>query len=1190
MKGKVNSQLTEKAGFKLIAVFLFWSFIITGLYIPFGTAKAAPSTTPSADSIAQLYKRPAPKYDLNTARNLANMRQATGEQLAALQNFKATVAAPNMTARWNEFGGSPDVMYDFASQPFAGTPEEAGRAFLSQNAALFGISNVNDLQLFNQTQALGGYLLRFKQTFNGIDVKDGGVGLVLNGNKQVIMASGPFFRDVNVNTEPSISAAQAAQAADADLGRFSSNLFNSLGNVFQAANALLNQQLGGINNEAPRLGIYPTADGYRLVYKVARFSTNPFGAYIISVDAHTGEIVARKDFVAFQQAPLPFTADIYPKYPDITPELKDQSIISVCANDTPCGQQRVSLRNFDPTNVATGVNGTLTGTHALVNNVLATKQPFAQAAMGTWHFRRDNPTGFEARTNEKDQFAEPAEHQDEINSFFFVNYLLEYVDYLHVAGDNGTLGGRFPDDYPNKTVPLPATVHMPNFYMALDIAGGSIPNPTDPDLHLKALGMDNAFAVPVSALFAELTGTKTPVVINPTFYGHGYLLNDLALEGTVPYHEGMHSITTPIAGLEGGEEASALNEGQADSWAFTITDNPSLGDYVVNAKGYRDLARSRGRNPDSIAYIRSANSTLKYSDIGTLLSAGTPIFEEHYDGEIYMSAIWDIREMFNRLYPQNTAYKRPRPSDGQALKAITKGTEVFERDFLGSMYVLGTTAPDTMVKSRDAFIVADQLLYPSDAADPDAPGKHRSMIEQIFAAHELGVNALEVTGGRATISTQVTPFTGGQTAPEVPSNIRVAAASPTSLKVSWDAVPGAVAYEVLKRKIGFENRRLPNGKREFADGDSSTTGFRHVNYVNGNLASYVDTGAVHEVFAPEGLKNLFDHEYVVRAVGVNQGGQLGWSNLSGSTRAAQQTQDLTAQVDSAISNISYSNGVMSFDNKLTNARGALATDKTIYSPVQFQIVSISNPMVTVKNADAAGNTFVYNQTLPLGATSNAKRLEFNDPAAQMFSFDAKVIGNAYVGSTVGTGSQNPDGTSNPPQPITYSIFRENKTGTLIAGEPTATGGASATWGDPAFKGITWDDVPVTTKGDALFLEAALSATTVDLDFELRTTDGQILSDSATASANEFVSSAVQPNTTYILRVKGFANGPTTFNIVSDQLLPQGSPNENAGTKTVGGSSSTTPTGPLGLPLPTVTNMLRFTVNPITRSVTVKVLR
>ena len=80
---------------------------------------------------------------------------------------------------------------------------------------------------------------------------------------------------------------------------------------------------------------------------------------------------------------------------------------------------------------------------------------------------------------------------------------------------------------------------------------------------------------------------------------------------------------------------------------------------------------------------------------------------------------------------------------------------------------------------------------------------------------------------------------------------------------------------------------------------------------------------------------------------------------------------------------------MAFDNKLTNARGAFSFDKTAYGAIKFEITSISNPTVTVRNADQNGNTFIYNQTLPLGATSNAQRLEFNDPAAQLFTFDAK---------------------------------------------------------------------------------------------------------------------------------------------------------------------------------------------------------
>lgn len=1196
---KNNSRKDTLRGF--IAIGVFWSLVAMFFYLPFGKTQAASDITTNKSS--GLYRKLVPEIDLNKTKGLANLRQATGAQISALDSLKAGTNAANLTARWNDFSGSPDVIYDFASQPFSGTPEEAGRAFLAQNAELFGISDVNNLRLVSSREALGGYLLRFQQTFGGVDVINGGVGVVLNANKQVIMASGPHFRNVSVNIEPTVSAQQARQTAGADLDRFKINLPDNIKNIMQPALNVLADKMSAVNNLEPRLGIYPTADGFRLVWKVGTYSTNPFGLFLTQIDAHTGEIVSRKDFINFQaQNVLPYTADVYPKYPTITPELKDQSIISDCGG-TPCGQERVTLRAFDQQNIVTGVNGILTGTHANVYNALATKQPFVQAAKGTWHFRKDDPTNFEARTNEQDQFAEPAEHQDEINAFFFVTYLLEYVDYLHVAGDNRQFGsGSFPDNYPNKTIPLPAVVHMPNIYLALNVVlRNQVPDPTDPNLAFKALGLDNAFAANVTGLYQDLTGETAPEgVVNPTAYGHGYLLNDLALEGTVPYHEGMHAITSPIAGLEGDDEAGALNEGQADMWAFTITDNASLGDYVVNAKGYRDRFRSRGQDPDSIAYIRSARSTLKYSDIGTYFWAAEPEvipfvlpakparydFEEHYDGEIYMSTMWDVREMFNRMYPQKTTYKRPLPKNGRAEKEITKGTEIFERDFLGSMYVLGTTAPDTMVKARDALIVADQLLYPSDSSDPDSPGKHRAMIEQIFAAKELGINAREVAGGKATISTQVSYFAGDQAAPSAPSNVQAAPDSPRTLKICWNGVNGAVAYQILKRKDGFENRRQPNGKREFIDGDQSTTGFRHVAFVNGNQLFYEDKGAVHEVFAPEGLNNLFDHSYVVRAIGVNSTGQLGFSDLSGSAKPTQVEQDLTTQIDYALSNITFSNGVMSWDNKLINARGAFSLDKTVYGPIKFEVKNISNPTVTVKNADSNGNTFIYNQILPFGATSNAKRVEFNDPMAQMFTFDARITGFAFAGSTTGNGSQNGDGSSHPPV-SDYSIFTETKTGKLLAGEVTGTTGEpGVTYGDPAFRGITWEDIEITTKSDAFFLEARLSsATSVDLDFELRTTDGQILDDSAEFTANEYVSSAVQPNTTYILRVKGYANGPTDFQIVANQFLPAGSPNANAGTNSGGGSSTTT-----GTNTGVISKLVRFTVNPLTKKVTFQILK
>jgi hypothetical protein len=1169
----------------------------------------------AADAV-NLYTRPAPNFDLNAARKLKNLRQATNEQLSAIESLKQSTGAGNMTVRWNDFGGSPDILMDFSSPAYTGTPEEAGRAFLAANAGAFGITNVADLRLVSSVDALGGRLLRFQQTFGGIDVRNGGVGLVMNAQNQVIAASGPYFRDVQVNTQPTISADQARAAAGANLSRFSVSLPSNALQLLKPAYDIFLKQTALVEGLQPKLGIYPTADGYRLVWKVAKVSTNPFGVYMISVDAHTGEIVARKDYVT-RQSQLAPTGDIYPKYPCITQRLKDESVIENGPDGvTPCGQERVTLRSFDPSNSATGVNGTLTGTHALVNNVLPTKQPFAQAAKGTWHFRIDDPLNFEARTNEQDQFAEPAEHQDDINAFFFATYLVEYVDYLHVAGDlkHSRIGqGSFPDDYPNKTVPLPATVHMGNIYITNQVPKSDDPQyaqklqalVTHPDFSKMVMGMDNAFAVPVTAIAQDVTGEKMPVAANPTFYGHGYLLNDTALEGTVPYHEGMHAITTPIAGLEGDDEANALNEGQADMWAFTITNNASLGDYVVNAKGYRQRFRETNRDPDSIAYIRSARSTLKYSDFGTI-PALNYLPEEHYDGEIYMSTMWDVREMLNRLYPADATYRRPAPKDGATTKIVTNGTEIFERDFLGAMYILGTMAPDTFVKSRDALIIADQMLYSTNPADADAPGQNRALIEQVFAAHELGVNARETVANYATISTGVSEFSAGQPAPQAPQNVSIAPASAKSLRVTWQPVEGAVAYEVLKRRIGMENRRESNqdqfageyGRtresfapiREFDDGDQTTTGFTHVAYVDAASTSYEDRGRVSEVFSPFGIKDLFSHEYVVRAVGGGRNGQqLGVSPLSGATRPTLVKQTLTSQIDSAISNVGFSGGVFAFDEKLTNARGALSdVDKTVYGPIEFRVTNISDPTVTVKNGDQ-GSTFIFNQSLALGQTSSARRLEFNDAGARMFSFDAEILGNAFSTSTVGTGAQSGDGTPQQAPPPTYAIFREELTGIITAGEPNV--GAPVTYGNPAAKNITYVDVEVTTKDDAKLLDATLSSTTaVDLDFELRTTDGVVLDDSGNGDANEHVAARVKPNTKYILRVKGFTNGPSEFKIISDQYVPEGSPNANVpGTVTPGadsGGSTTTGIAPTSL----IKMVLRFTVNPLTRTVTAKIIK
>ncbi|HEV7905566.1 MAG TPA: M36 family metallopeptidase, partial [Pyrinomonadaceae bacterium] len=799
----------------------------------------------------------------------------------------------------------------------------------------------------------------------------------------------------------------------------------------------------------------------------------------------------------------------------------------------------------------------------------------------------DDPTNFEARTTDAAHYgpaAEPAEHQGEISQFFYITSLLEYIDYLHVAGDlkHSRVGqGSFPDTYPNQASPLIGNVHIPNVLAPPT-------DPSDPAFADKLLGLDNAFSLSASSdeFLGETPGGQN-VVVNPTSYGHGYLLNDLAIDFAVPYHEGMHSISSPIAGLEndpnGAPEGSALNEAQADLWAYTAGENPVLGNYILNAKDYRAAVRAGGSDPNLRQWLRHADSGLLYSQIGT---SGGSAFEEHRDGEIFAAAGWDLRELMLLSEPGGS-FTRPDLITGEPTKAISRGQESWERILLGAIYVLSTYNPDTMVRARDAMIIADQSLYPSDPSDPDAPGQHRALIEQVFAARELGVNAAAPNAeGRQAISTRVSSIAASVGKLNAPAGVTASPASPASNYVSWQPVEGAFAYEVLRREIGRENVRQnkPVTGREFMDGDGTTDGFMHIAYVKGGDASnYTDNGLIEGVFIPRGLKNPASYEYVVRALNVNANRQVGVSDNSATAAMSTAVLDVTSSIQTAISNVSFATGKTEFDQSIKNL-GAGAFDGTIYQPVDFRVVNISAPNVSVANADNFGAgrgsspaSFYYRSTLPKNQTSAARHIAFNNPNTQLFTFDAVVTARVQVPAGAGTRYEaEPKFEGN----FTTSTFNETFGGIVPVGDT----------GLQLADGVTYVDVPFTSQANAVAVKAILTSPTtgVDLDFELRDATGRVLSSSGTSEATEIVTADILPNTSYIFRVIGWAGAAQDFEIASAQTLrvPQTSAGGTTGGGTGGGGSTLTG----GLSTATATRLVRFTVNPLTKSITMQILR
>jgi Fungalysin metallopeptidase (M36) len=572
---------------------------------------------------------------------------------------------------------------------------------------------------------------------------------------------------------------------------------------------------------------------------------------------------------------------------------------------------------------------------------------------------------------------------------------------------------------------------------------------------------------------------------------------------------------------------------------------------------------------------------LKYSQLGT---RGGNAFEVHRDGEIYVSTMWDLRYLMKASEPQ-LGYLRPAFLDGSPTRQIPKGQEAWERLHLGSIYLLGLTAPDTFVKFRDAVIEADRILYSTDPSNLDAPGQHEALIWQVFASHEMGVNSDAVIGGRQTISTRVTQFAADQARLGAPQGISVEPASTKSLRVSWQPVAGAFAYEIFKRKVGTAGQRQFAGAplHTYLEGDPSTNGWSHVAYVTDPATAYEDKGYTAEFFGPAGLSSvtangfneMLDTEYAVRALSINANRQAGVSDLSAGTAVNSQIQDVTSSFTVSIANPSIAGGVFEVDQILKN-NGISSPDGTAYAPITLRIVSISDPTVKVINSDNGGDgksnpaAFVYNQTLAAGATSTARHIKFSDPYSRLFTITATISARVRTAPTAVNGSQPGDGagTGLPAADVRFSTQSETVSGIVVAGSG----------GQVLVNGVDYVDIPFVAKPNSFGVDGEMDTFPVsagalpDLDLQLRDTEGHVLSSSGNLGPHEFVSGAMTPGKTYIYRVTGFVNGPTQVNIISKQYFP-------AGMAPSGGSSSGSTA------LPTIQGVsalktLQLTFNPL----------
>jgi subtilisin family serine protease len=210
-----------------------------------------------------------------------------------------------------------------------------------------------------------------------------------------------------------------------------------------------------------------------------------------------------------------------------------------------------------------------------------------------------------------------------------------------------------------------------------------------------------------------------------------------------------------------------------------------------------------------------------------------------------------------------------------------------------------------------------------------------------------------------------------------------------SLNLSWQATEGATAYEVERSTNGASYQVIASpGASEtslaLADQPSGENSYRVRALTPGRIGSYVT--------ASSNVANVV----------VDRRGKV----------------DITAQVATAMSNVSFTGGVFKLDLNVRN------NSASTYVPlVELSVVRVTSTSgtVSVKNADNGGNgksaqtaaLFNYSNLLgadqefaPAEVTGN-RSLEFNDSSAEMFSFD--VVVTAYERGAGGAAAASGDG-------------------------------------------------------------------------------------------------------------------------------------------------------------------------------------
>jgi len=566
-----------------------------------------------------------------------------------------------------------------------GRPEDIARAWLAANAGILGLGSGDLSGLVVTSQATtdhnGVTQLVFGQTDAGRPVYGSSMLFVIDREGRIVSFGGAYYPGTAAPSRPKLGAADAVAVAAVAVGASPRRALTPVGSqgpnrATTFTNAYAAPGLADPSPISASLVSFGMAPGQspRLGWKTA-VEVGDGQWYESVVDAASGELLYRRNY---SQAAAEGT--VYP-----------------CENPNTCGRQVVSFTG-DPAfdNAGWVTDRTTSGNNANAYQDLDELnapgyQPTTPASgdPAYQHFDYTFTNAFGAVPHTDVTTDRNAVVTQE---FYFTNFM---HDYLYRLG--------FTEAFRNFQIDNFGRGGAGNDAVRAEADDGF---GTGTEKHCTA------GTPPMPALCRNNANFTTPPDGNQPrmqMYLFTGTFRDGDMDASVVYHEYTHGLSNRLVGggsLGSGAQTGGLGEGWSDAVAASILENPVIGAYVT------------GNSTTGVRRVAYDNSPLTYA---SLCGGGC---EVHNDGEIWASALWDVRTALITRYGHDA------------------GKRTHELLMVDGMKATPTTP--SFLQARDGILVADFL---------DNGGANRCLIWKAFAGRGMGTGASSTDPAQMVVTT-----------------------------------------------------------------------------------------------------------------------------------------------------------------------------------------------------------------------------------------------------------------------------------------------------------------------------------------------------------------------------------------------------------------------------------------------------